>query len=130
MPVTPTPTLKIVKTDESAFSKMPTINEAFNDIDQVLGAILVKNLTGNVTLTRAEALNARYKFTGTGTFTVSIDPIAGMPGSFFVWNATTGYLTVKLTTGGSVGRDVGIGAGVRLFHDGTNVYYEGAEIIP
>ena len=123
--------LKIVKpAGEYDAQKTVTINTGADDLDGILGGVLIKALTGNVTLTRAEALRNLMKFTGTGSFTVSIDPALGCLRTFMVWNATTGTLTVKLTTGGSVGKDIAADSSVALFHDGTNVYYAGAEVTP
>lgn len=124
----------VLPVSEQDANKVATYNTEASDLDACIGGILTLGVAGasNVTLTRAQALNRLLKFTGvlTGNISVSLNPTLGCPRVFLVWNATTGAftLTVKLTTGGSVGVDVTQGSKAELMHDGTNVEFAGAEV--
>lgn len=130
-----TANLKSVKPlSEQDAQKVATYNTIMDEVDAVTAGMLTLSVAGaaNVTLTRAQALNRAFKFTGalTGSISVLLDPLLGCARIFQVWNATTGAftLTVKLTTGGSTGIDLTQDAKASLMHDGTNVIYAGAEV--
>lgn len=120
--------LKIVKpVSEHDANKIVTLNDGTDNLDAVVGGLLTLSVAGaaNVTLTRAQALNAVFKFTGalTGSLSVLFPVAIGSARGFTVWNATTGAfsLTIKTTTVGSVGVQVTQGERAQLFHDGTDV---------
>ena len=93
----------------------------FTLADTAIAGFVSIALTSDYTLTSAngssdEARRAILKFTGTGSFTVTIPAVSKV---YKVWNATTGTLT--LTTG--AGTTVALGSGdIReVFCDGSNV---------
>lgn len=97
------------------------LNAVLGHADYAIAGWLNKPLTGNYTLTSAnaaddEARAAMVRFTGTGPFTVTIPSV---PKKYLVWNACAGVLT--LTTG--AGSTVSIDPGDRtvVFCDGANV---------
>ena len=127
--------LKLVKpVSESDSNKIGTLNGEADDIDIAIGGMLNISVagTGNITLTRAQALNPTMKFTGllTGNRTVILPVTLGCARRFTVWNATTGAftLTVKTDTGGSVGPTITQTKIVECFHDGTDVKKSGTEV--
>lgn len=141
-----TANLKLVKNvSEHDATKIVVINTEMDDLDSAIGGLLTLSVAGlsNVTLTRAQALNAVLKFTGvlTGNITVYIPVIAnaaitpptttiGALRKYTIWNATTGAftLTVKTSAVGSAGIVVTQTKIVDIFHDGTDVKAAGAEV--
>lgn len=141
-----TANLKLVKNvSEHDATKIVVINTEMDDLDSAIGGLLTLSVAGlsNVTLTRAQALNAVLKFTGvlTGNITVYIPVIAnaaitpptttiGALRKYTIWNATTGAftLTVKTSAVGSAGIVVTQTKKVDIFHDGTDVIAAGAEV--
>ena len=126
---------KIVKpVSEHDAQKVATYNIAVDDVDLLTCGMLVLSVAGssNVTLTRAQALNRTYKFTGvlTGNINVSFPAALGCARDFLVWNATTGAftLTIKTTTGGSVGVAVTQTKKVYVAHDGTDCFKTTTEV--
>lgn len=116
-----------------------------DDLDNSIGGLLTLSVAGssNVTLTRAQALNAVLKFTGvlTGSITIYIPVIAnaaitpptttiGALRKYTIWNATTGAFTITIKTSavGSAGIVVTQTKIVDIFHDGTDVKAAGAEV--
>lgn len=93
------------------------LNAALSRADSSIAGWLTKPLTGDYTLTTAngtadEARTAMLKFTGTGTFTVTIPAVSKR---YDVWNATTGVLAV---TNGSASVTVQVGEAVSIATDG------------
>lgn len=127
---------KIVKpVSEHDSNKIVTLNTGTDDVDLLTCGFLPLDIagTGDIVLTRAQAINKTFKFTGalTGAARAVLFPVSlGCSENFTVWNATTGAvpLTIKTTTGGSTGVVVTINKKVNLFHDGTNVYASSAEV--
>lgn len=124
---------------EQDANKVVTLNVGTDDIDVMVGGFLSISVAGssNVTLTRAQALNAVLKFTGalTGNIIIYIPVIAnaaitpptttiGAIREYTVWNATTGAfsLTVKTSAVASAGVAVTQGTKSLLAHDGTDVF--------
>lgn len=124
---------------EQDANKIVTLNVGTDDIDVMVGGFLSISVAGssNVTLTRAQALNAVLKFTGalTGNIIIYIPVIAnaaitpptttiGAIREYTVWNATTGAfsLTVKTSAVASAGVAVTQGTKSLLAHDGTDVF--------
>jgi hypothetical protein len=97
------------------------LNAVLGHADYAIAGFLTKPLTGNTTLTTAnagddEARAAMIKFTGAGPFTVTV-PSASK--AYTVWNACTGAVT--LTTGAGTTVTVDAGDVVQVFCDGANV---------
>lgn len=120
--------MKIVKpVSEHDANKIVTLNVETDDLDNAVAGMLTFSLAGSsdVTLTRVQALNKVFKFTGalTSSITVFFPVVLGSAREFVVWNATTGAftLTIKTTTGASAGVIVTQGTKPVLFHDGTDV---------
>lgn len=93
----------------------------FQHFDFAIAGIVTKALTGNYTLTTAnagddEARGAIQKFTGAGPFTVTIPSVSK---TYDVWNACTAALT--LTTGAGTTAMVQPGEVVRVICDASNV---------
>jgi len=99
-------------------SKITTINTEMDELDSSLGGMLTLPVSGssNVTLTRTQALNAVYRFTGvlTGNIIVYIPVVAnlaltpptttvGALRCFAVWNATTDTSVAQVETATVVG---------------------------
>lgn len=120
-------------------NKIVTLNTGTDDLDAMVCGIVTLSVAGsaNVTLTRAQALNAVLKFTGalTGNIIIYIPVIAnaaitpptttiGALRKYTVWNATTGAfsLTVKTSAVASVGPIVVPGVKTEVGHDGTDVF--------
>lgn len=130
-----TANLKIIKPlSENDAQKVATYNTEADELDASVAGILNLSVAGssNVTLTRTQALNQVFKFTGvlTGNINVSFPAALGCARQFTVWNATTGAftLTVKTTTGGSSGVAITQTKKVICFHDGTDVYKATTEV--
>lgn len=121
---------------EGAGQKVDTYNNAFNELDAATLGYGEKSVagTGNVTLTRTEALHPVFKFTGvlTGNRVVLIPHTLGSSRLISVWNATTGAftLTIKTTASGSTGVAITQGKSKILFHDNVNCYSAAAEVTP
>lgn len=126
--------LKITKpVSEHDAQKIATLNTEADDLDNAIGGMLALSVAGssNVILTRAQALNAVFKFTGvlTGNIVVSIPVALGYRRDYTVWNATTGAFTLTMkTTAGTVGPAVTQTKKVQIFHDGVDVYASSAEV--
>jgi hypothetical protein len=130
-----TTNLKNVKpASENDAQKIATLNVQADDVDTEIAGMLSLSVagSGSVTLTRAQAINNVFKFTGvlTGNKTVVLPVSLGCARRFTVWNATTGAftLTVKTDTGGSVGPTITQTKIVDCFHDGTDVKKSGTEV--
>lgn len=126
---------KIVKpVSEHDANKIVTIDTGTDDIDLLTCGMLSLSIagTGSTTLTRAQAINTVFKFTGvlTGNRTILFPVSLGCSRRFTIWNATTGAftLTIKTDTGGSAGPTVTQTKKVNLFHDGTDVLASSAEV--
>lgn len=124
-----TPYLKSVKpVSEHDASKVATYNELADESHTAIAGYISISVagTGDVTLTRAQAMNKVFKFTGalTGARTILFPVSLGCSGQFTVWNATTGAfsLTIKTTAGGSSGVGVTQGTKSLCAHDGTDVF--------
>lgn len=94
------------------------LNAALTRADSSIAGWLTKALTGDYTLTSAngsadEARSAMLKFTGTGTFTVTIPAVSKR---YDVWNACTGDLTLS---NGSASVVVKAGEVVSVVTDGN-----------
>ena len=97
------------------------LNAVLAHADQAIAGWLTKPLTGDATLTTAnagddEARAAMLKFTGTGSFTVTLPSVSK---TYAVWNACTGVLS--LTTGAGSAVAVDPGDIVTVICDGANV---------
>ncbi|MFN3513925.1 MAG: hypothetical protein ACK41C_12810 [Phenylobacterium sp.] len=104
----------------------PKLNNVIGRIDFAVAGWTVKTLTGDVTLTSSntgddEARAAVLKFTGAGTFTVTVPSVEKV---YKVWNGCTGDLTV--TTGAGASATLGPGEIATVLCDGVNVAPEGA----
>ena len=93
------------------------LNAALSRADDAIAGWLTKPLTGDYALTTAnggpdEARRAMLKFTGTGSFTVTVPAVAKR---YDVWNACTGDLTL---TNGSASVVVKPGEVVAVVTDG------------
>lgn len=120
---------------EQDAQKVGTYNELLNEFDAVMAGMLeVAVAAGNVTLTRAQALNKVLKLTGvlTANRTVFIPSTGGASRQFTIWNSTSGAFTVtiKTTAGGSTGPNITQGKAQIVFHDGTNVKVAAPEVTP
>jgi hypothetical protein len=121
---------------ENDAQKVGTYNNAVDELDAAALGYGEKSVagTGNVTLTRTEALHAVFKFTGTltGNKVVLIPHTLGSSRLISVWNATTGAftLTIKTTAAGSTGVAITQNKVKLLFHDNVNVYSAAAEVTP
>lgn len=119
---------------EQDAQKVVTYNVLADDLDSVIAGYLSLSVAGssNVTLTRTQGLNKLFKFTGvlTGNINVLFPAALGCARQFTVWNATTGAftLTVKTTTGGSVGVAITQTKKVICAHDGTDVFKVTTEV--
>lgn len=127
--------LKSVKpVSEQDASKVATYNVVADDYDAAIAGMLTLSVSGssNVTLSRLQAINSVFKFTGTltGSITIFFPVSLGCARVFTVWNATSGAftLTIKTTAGGSAGVVVTQTKIVNLFHDGTDVKARSAEV--
>jgi hypothetical protein len=120
---------------EQDAQKVATYNTLFDEVDAEILGMLSLGVGGssNVTLTRTQALNRVFKFTGvlTGAIVIFFPVSLGCARDFIVWNATTGAfsLTVKTTAGGSTGIVVAQARSANLFHDGTNVWRSTADTV-
>jgi hypothetical protein len=120
--------LIIKPVSESDAQKIVTLNAGTDDFDAVTMGMLNLSIagTGNITLTRTQAMTTLQKFTGvlTGNRTVFFPVSLGSSRIIWVWNATSGAFSVTFltTTGGSTGVTVTQGKKVALGHDGTNVF--------
>lgn len=141
-----TTNLKLVKpVSEHDANKIVTLNTEVDDLDAAVGGMLTLSVAGsaNVTLTRAQALNAVLKFTGvlTGNITVYIPVIAnaaitpptttiGALRNYLIWNATTGAFTITIKTSavGSAGVAITQTKKVYVAHDGTDVFKTTTEV--
>lgn len=97
------------------------LNAALQLVDDAIAGVASVTLTGNYSLTSAnytedEARKAILKFSGTGTYTVTIPSVSK---AYIVWNNTSGVLT--LTTGSGSTMDIDTTDIVIVFCDGTNV---------
>lgn len=135
-----TSNLKATKVaSEQDAQKVVTYNVLADDYDAAIAGGISIDVAGSasVTLTRTQALNTFFKFTGllTGGITVYFPVIAnlaitpptttvGSVRQFSVWNATTGAfsLTIKTSAVGSSGVAVTQGTKSLLAHDGTDVF--------
>lgn len=119
---------------EQDAQKVATYNELADDLDNVIAGMLTLSVAGsaNVTLTRTQALNKVFKFTGvlTDDIDVLFPAALGSVRQFTVWNATTGAftLTVKTTTGGSTGVAITQTKKVICAHDNTDVFKVTTEV--
>jgi hypothetical protein len=131
--------LKIIKpVSEYDAQKIATLNVESDEFDAVVAGYLLLSVAGssNVTLTRAQALNRRLKFTGvlTGNITIYLPVITnlaitpptttiGAARDYLVWNATTGAftLTIKTSAVGSSGVAITQTKEVYISHDNTDV---------
>jgi hypothetical protein len=99
----------------------PKLNNVISRIDAAIAGMTTKALTGDYALTSSnslddEARSGILKFTGTGSFVVTIPSVSKI---YFVWNACTGAVTI--TTGAGATYAVPAGMTTQLFCDGTNV---------
>jgi hypothetical protein len=90
-------------------------------VDDAIAGMATIPLTSNYTLSSAnyvedEARKAVLKFTGTGSYTVTIPPLQK---TYIIWNGTTGALT--LTTGAGATVAVDTTDIVVVFCDGSDV---------
>lgn len=98
------------------------LNAVFGHVDYGVAGFLTKALTASpYALTTAnagddEARAAMIKFTGVGTFAVTVPPVSK---AYLVWNACTGAVT--LTTGAGATVSIDPGDIVHVFCDGSNV---------
>ena len=121
---------------ENDAQKVASYNNALDELDAATLGYGEKSVagTGNVTLTRTEALHTAFKFTGTltGNRVVLIPHTLGSARLISVWNATSGAftLTIKTTASGSTGVAITQNKVKLLFHDNVNVYSAAAEITP
>lgn len=101
------------------------INDAFITFDAVTGGRLSKSVAGssNVTLSRSEALNAFFIFTGTltGSIEVRWPASGGAARNLRVYNSTTGAFTLTLTVAGGSGVAITQGEIRDFVIDGTTV---------
>lgn len=100
----------------------PHLNDAFDRFDTAIAGWLTKALTGNYILTSVnysadEARTAMLKFTGTGSYTVTIPSVSKQ---YQVMNATTGVLTI--TTGAGAAASIESGGLRTIVCDGSNCY--------
>lgn len=111
-----------------------TLNTGTDDVDLLTGGMLSVSIagTGSTTLTRTQAINKVFKFTGilTGNRTIVFPVSLGCSRKFTIWNATTGAftLTIKTDTGGSAGPTITQTKICECFHDGTDVKKSGTEV--
>lgn len=101
------------------------LNAALDRLDEAVAGMITVALTGDVSLTSTNYVEnqARYamlKFTGSGSFEVTIPSVAK---SYRVWNACTGSVT--LTTGAGATVSIDPTDVVPVFCDGSGVYAEG-----
>lgn len=101
------------------------LNTNFDLLDDAIAGYEVIALTADHTLTSSnyaadEARNALLKFTGTGSFIVTIP---GASKKYLIHNALTGTLTVSTGAGATVSLDTGDRTVV--YCDGVNVYEPG-----
>ena len=99
----------------------PKLNTVLDLVDASLDGWTTKALTGNTTLSSAnysadEARSRVLKFTGTGSFVVTIPAVEKV---YLVWNACSGEVT--LTTGSGPTGAVAPGEVALLISDGANV---------
>lgn len=100
----------------------PRLNNALKRIDFSIAGLSTIALTGNYTLTSSnvaddQARSAFLKFTGTGSFVVTIPSVSK---GYAVWNACTGALTI--TTGVGAIAEIQPGELCQVFCDGSGVY--------
>jgi len=100
----------------------PRLNTVIDLIDFAIAGWTTIALASNVILTSAnyasdQARSAMLKFTGTGSFTVTIPSVSKR---YDVFNATTGTLT--LTTGAGASASLSPGDIASILCDGSNVY--------
>lgn len=118
-----TPNLAIAHMADSQYQKEVTFNDAIDLLDLAMTALVSKALTGNVTLTSAEALQAAcVKFTGA----LAADATVTVPNNkklTFFENATTGGFKVTVKTVAGTGIAVAPGKKILLRCDGTNVVH-------
>lgn len=107
------------------------LNAVLAHADKAIAGWLTKPLTGDTTLTTAnagddEARAAMIKFTGAGPFTVTLPAVSK---TYLVWNACTGAVTLTAGAGATVTVDPG--DIVQVLTDGAQVKtpgYGGASI--
>jgi hypothetical protein len=119
MPSSYTPSLRfeLQFTGENVNLWGDKLNAALSRADDAVAGWLTKPLTGDYTLATAnggadEARKAMLKFTGTGSFTVTVPAVSKR---YDVWNACTGVLTIS---NGSVSTTVQVGEIVSIVTDG------------
>jgi hypothetical protein len=122
MPSSATPSLRLEKMAAGENLNTwgdPHLNTDFDLIDFAIAGWTTVLLTGDHTLSTAnyatdEARSALLKFTGTGSFTVTLPNVSK---HYVIWNACTGDLTVTLGAGETVVVESSEKAGV--FTDGA-----------
>lgn len=97
------------------------LNSAFERVDSAIAGLSTIALTANYSLTSAngtadQARSAILKFTGTGSYTVTVPSVSKR---YTIWNATTGTLTVTTGAGSTVAIDTG--DIVEVFCDASSV---------
>lgn len=97
------------------------LDSAVSRVDDAVAGWTTKALVGNYSLTSAngsadEARMAMLKFTGTGTFTVTVPAVSKR---YDIWNATTGVLTV---TNGTASVTLIAGEVVSVMTDGAAAF--------
>lgn len=97
------------------------LDTALQLVDDAIAGMTSVTLTANYTLTSAnftedEARKAILKFSGTGSYTVTIPSVSK---AYVVWNNTSGTLTISTGAGTTVAIDTT--DIVFVFCDGTNV---------
>jgi hypothetical protein len=119
MPSSYTPSLRfeLQFTGENVNLWGDKLNAALSRADDAVAGWLTKPLTGDYTLATAnggadEARKAMLKFTGTGSFTVTVPAVSKR---YDVWNACTGVLTI---TNGSVSVVLASGEKASVITDG------------
>jgi hypothetical protein len=141
-----TTNLRLIKpSSEADMQKISTLNTEADDLDASVAGMLVLSVagTGNFMMTRAQALNGIWKFTGvlTGNRTIFIPVITNLAlspptttiGSVrlpLIWNATTGAftLTMKTSAVGSAGVAITQAKKVYIGHDDTDVFKVTTEV--
>lgn len=120
-----TANLGITQVDAGLIHPELPINDALTTLDSVTGGRLSKSVAGNanVNLTRAEALNVLFIFTGalTGNIEVRWPASGGSARNLRVYNATSGAFSLTLTVAGGSGVAITQGEIRDFTIDGTTV---------
>lgn len=120
-----TPYLGITELLTGQAQKENTISTGVRELEAAMAGALAKNVGGsaNVTLTRTEALNAFYVFSGalTGNIQVRWPASGGTARNLRVYNNTTGAFTLTLVVAGGSGVAITQGEIRDFVIDGTTV---------